>query len=63
MTMSEDLTVEQAEGAIVNALKAGDMKAVEAFLYYIALKDPERAELIMAGMKVGLALKKEARDD
>jgi hypothetical protein len=49
------------EEAIINALKAGDLAAVETFLSVMALRDPKRAEEIMDTLRTGLRIAREAR--
>ncbi|MDX3661273.1 hypothetical protein PV646_28545 [Streptomyces sp. ID05-26A] len=49
-------TADQLEGGIVNALQAANFQAVNDFLLLLALKDPQRAQLVLDTIKVGLAI-------
>jgi hypothetical protein len=50
------LTVEQCEQIFHAALKAGDARGVEAALLVMAPQDPERAQVLLDSVRVGLAI-------
>ena len=49
------LTPAQVEGIIVRSVQAYDWKGVEAALRLLARKDPARAELLYAALRVVIA--------
>ena len=51
-----DLSPAACETIARNALKAGDMRAVDAALHVLAVKDPHRAQELVDLMKVALAM-------
>lgn len=51
-----EYTSDQLVGGIHNAIKAGAMDAVEAFLKLLAVQDPRRAQDVMNTLKVGLLI-------
>ncbi len=51
-----EYTSDQLVGGIHNAIKAGAMDAVEAFLKILAVQDPHRAQDVMDTLKIGLLL-------
>ena len=57
------VTADQLEGAIINALHAKDIKAVEPLLTSLALLDPYRAEKVLLTLKAALYIAKRSHDD
>lgn len=47
-------TDDQLVAGITNALKAGDMQAVEAIMLVLAGQNPQRAQEVFDTMKVGV---------
>ena len=57
--MSEpEFTTDQIVETIGAALRAGDMRGVEACLRVLAVQDPHRAQDVLDVLNVGLSLRK-----
>lgn len=52
------VTADQLEGAIENALKVGDIKAVGELLHSLALLDPFRAEKVYDALRLAVDIAK-----
>lgn len=57
------VTADQLEEAIVNALHAHDVRAVEPLLTSLALLDPYRAEKVLLTLKAAVDIAKRSHDD
>lgn len=51
-----DWTPEQIESVIPDAIRDGDLKAVEGLLKMLAVRDPARAQVVMDTIGLGIEL-------